>query len=93
MVELITKRLIDSVWVIAALIDNKNKTAKVLKYSREGYCQIGYELESDCRHGYFIEDDNRIVKSLIITKDKYNHTDKIVDKYKVSNPRHVFDYQ
>ena len=91
MVELITNRLIDSVWTIVAVIDNTNKTARVLKYNREN--ELGYELESDCRHGYFIEDDNRIVKSLIITKDKYNHTDKIVDKYKVSNPKYIFDYK
>jgi len=91
MVELITKRLIDSVWTIIAVIDDTNKTARVLKYNREN--ELGYELENDCRHGCFIEDDNRIVKSIIITKDKYNHTDKIVDKYKVSNPKYIFDYK
>ena len=91
MVELITKRLIDSVWTIVAVIDDTNKTARVLKYDREN--KLGYELESDCRHGAFIEDENRVVKSIIITGDKYNHTNKITDKYKVSNPKYIFDYK
>lgn len=92
MVELITNRVIESVWTIIAVIDNKHKTARVLKYSREN--ELGYELENECRHGRFtqIDNENRVVESIIITKDKYNH-DKIIDKYKVSNPRRIFDYK
>tara|TARA_R100000781_G_scaffold70367_1_gene44182 strand:+ start:299 stop:577 length:279 start_codon:yes stop_codon:yes gene_type:complete len=92
MVELITHRLIDSVWTIVAVINEVDKTARVLRYDRENV--LGYELEKECRHGFFIEKEggDRIIESLHISKDAYNRGE-IVDKYKVVNPKNIFSYK
>tara|TARA_R100000008_G_scaffold43915_2_gene25506 strand:- start:317 stop:592 length:276 start_codon:yes stop_codon:yes gene_type:complete len=91
MVELITNRLIDSVWTIVAVIDEVDKTARVLRYDRENV--LGYELEKECRHGFFKEKEceDRIVDSLFISKDVYG--DEVLDKYEVVNPKNIFSYK
>tara|TARA_R100000742_G_C4267600_1_gene85812 strand:- start:833 stop:1108 length:276 start_codon:yes stop_codon:yes gene_type:complete len=91
MVELITNRLIDSVWTIVAVISEVDKTARILRYDRENV--LGYELEKECRHGFFKEKEGegRIVESLFISIDTYG--DEVVDKYKVVNPKNIFSYK
>tara|TARA_R110002020_G_scaffold129375_2_gene289680 strand:+ start:9690 stop:10013 length:324 start_codon:yes stop_codon:yes gene_type:complete len=94
-IEQIKKRIIDSVWVITAKIDEESGTAVILDFSRSN--ENGYGKEADqLRNGDVVEDTNRIVQKINIFDDSgylfAGETGKVVKVYDVVNKRHVFDY-
>ena len=90
-IEQIKKRIIDSVWVITAKIDEESGTAVILDYSRSN--ENGYGKDADqLRNGDVVEDTNRIVQKINIFDNSGYLTGKVVKVYDVVNKRHVFDY-
>ena len=89
-IELITNRIIDSVWTILAKIDEETGTAVILDYSRQNHS--GYYHESNLRNGDLVENDDRIVQKLNIVDEK-NNLGNVIQVYEVLNKKHVFDYE
>ena len=89
-IELITNRLIDSVWTITAKIDEETGTAVILDYNRQN--ESGYDQENDLRSGNLVENDDRIVLKLNIL-DGSHWSGEVVKVYEVLNKKHVFDYE
>jgi|TARA_X000001388_G_scaffold67899_1_gene55381 hypothetical protein len=94
-VELLTHRLIDSVWTTMAIFNEVEKTVFILSYDRDN--EQGYNLEKYCRHGCFVEKegDGRICETLVVSsKDRYSFGFKgdEVERYKVENPQNIFSY-
>lgn len=90
-IEQIKKRILDSVWVITAKIDEESGTAVILDYSRSnenGYGKGGNHL----RNGDVVEDADRIVQKINIFDHNGYLTGEVVKVYDVVNKRHVFDY-
>ena len=90
-VEIFTKRLIDSVWTIIALVDEDNSTVEILEFDRT--IELGYDHEYKTRRASFIEskDGKRTVEKLAVFKGQY--FESTLDKvYTVSNPQYVFSY-
>ena len=88
-----TKRLIDSVWTVEFNILNENEV-EILKYSRED--PEGYEKERELPQHRLVEDENRTAVELLI-RDKYDAFEWVNEencdhRYKVTNPKHIFDY-
>ena len=90
-VEILTNRLIDSVWTIIALVDEDNNSVEILEFSRD--INLGYEHEYKTRRGSFVEseDGRRTVKELAIFDGSFSDSE-LVKTYTVSNPQHVFSY-
>ena len=89
-IELITNRIIDSVWTILAKIDEETGTAVILDYSRQNHS--GYYHESNLRNGDLVENDDRIVQKLNIVDEK-NNLGNVIQVYEVLNKKHIFDYE
>ena len=89
-IELITNRLIDSVWTITAKIDEETGTAVILDYSRQN--ESGYDRENDLRNGDLVENDERIVQKLNIVAGSH-WSGEVVKVYEVLNKKHIFDYE
>ena len=89
-IELITNRLIDSVWTITAKIDEETGTAVILDYSRQN--ESGYDRENDLRNGDLVENDERIVQKLNIVAGSHWSVE-VVKVYEVLNKKHIFDYE
>ena len=90
-IELITNRLIDSVWTITAKIDEETGTAVILDYSRQN--ESGYDQENDLRNGDLVENDDRIVQKLNIVADGTWSDKEVIKIYEVLNKKHIFDYE
>lgn len=90
-IELITNRLIDSVWTITAKIDEETGTAVILDYSRQN--ESGYDQENDLRNGDLVENDERIVQKLNIVADGTWADKEVIKIYEVLNKKHIFDYE
>ena len=93
-IEQIKKRILDSVWVITAKIDEESGTAVILDYSRVN--ENGYGEEADqLRNGDVVEDADRIVQKINIFNVNRNGylSGELVKVYDVVNKRHVFDYE
>tara|TARA_R110002051_G_scaffold209523_1_gene275319 strand:+ start:61 stop:366 length:306 start_codon:yes stop_codon:yes gene_type:complete len=90
-IELITNRLIDSVWTITAKIDEETGTAVILDYSRQN--ESGYDRENDLRNGDLVENDERIVQKLNIVADGTWADKEVIKIYEVLNKKHIFDYE
>lgn len=90
-IELITNRLINSVWTITAKIDEDTGTAVILDYSRQN--ESGYDQENDLRNGDLVENDERIVQKLNIVADGTWSDHEVIKIYEVLNKKHIFDYE
>ena len=90
-IELITNRLINSVWTITAKIDEDTGTAVILDYSRQN--ESGYDQENDLRSGDLVENDERIVQKLNIVADGTWSDHEVIKIYEVLNKKHIFDYE
>ena len=91
-IEQIKKRIIESVWVITAKIDEESGTAVILDYSRSN--ENGYDKNANqLRNGDTVEDDDRIVQKINIFDHNGYLTGEVVKVYEVLNKRHIFSYE
>jgi hypothetical protein len=92
--EYAVNRLIDSVWTIQ-YTHNPDGTVTIHGYDRDN--AIGYEQEDTLCRARLIEGDGRIVQELIVLQEPGRGFDRDLknqphSRFKVANPKHVFNY-
>jgi hypothetical protein len=88
-----TKRLINSVWTVAYVINDDN-TVTIVSYDRDNI--IGYTKEKELPRAEIVETGERMATTLLIQEytpfRSWPDTNKPYKEFSIANRKHIFDY-